>query len=79
MDDIIQKVEEKIIELLDKIDEGNKEALEELKKLKKAVHNLDEFMSFVQDGDTIESIENKMNVIEKKFDEFLMELNKVVG
>ena len=79
MDEIIEKLEEKIIDLLSRIDEEDEGALEELKRLKKAVDNLGEFTSFIDESDTIESIGKKMKLIEKKFDEFMLELNRVVG
>ena len=79
MEEAVQKLEERIIELLSEMDEGSEKALEELKSLKKAVNNLNEFMSFIDESDTLETIRGKMEILEKKFDEFLMDLNKVVG
>ncbi len=79
MDEIIQKFEEKILDLISRMDEGDENALEELKEMKKAVNNLGEFMSFIDDNDTLETINSKLDLLEKKFDEFLMELNHVVG
>ena len=79
MEEVVQKLEERIIDLLSRMDEGEEKALEELKSLKKAVNNLNEFMSFVDDDDTMDTVKRKMDLLEKKFDEFLMDLNKVVG
>ncbi len=79
MDELIQKLEEKVIDLVERMDAGEEKALEELKSLKKAIDNLDGFMSFLDENDTLESIGKKMDFLEKRFDEFLMELNKVVG
>ena len=79
MDETLQKLEERIIDLLSRMDEGDEKALEELKELKKAVRNINEFMSFIDESDTLQTIGMKMDLLEKKFDEFLMDLNKVVG
>ena len=79
MEEVVQKLEERIIDLLSRMDDGDEKALEELKTLKKAVNNLNEFMSFVDDDDTMDTVKKKMYLLEKKFDEFLMDLNKVVG
>ncbi len=79
MEEVVQKLEERIIDLLSRMDDGDEKALEELKSLKRAVNNLNEFMSFVDDDDTMDTVKKKMDLLEKKFDEFLMDLNKVVG
>ncbi len=79
MADIYDAIEEKIMDILARIDDGDERALEELKKMKKYFEEIADFMSVIEDGDTIESVKKKFDKLSEKFDEFLMDVVKVVG
>ncbi len=77
--EIYDEIEEKIMDLLARIDDGDEKALEELKKMKRYFEEIADFMSVIEDNDTIESVKNKFERLSKKFDQFLMSVVKVVG
>ena len=79
MSSIYDEIEERIMDLLTRIDDGDKNALEEIKKMKKYFEELTDFLSIIDDGDTIESVKEKFERMSEKFDEFLMSVVKVVG
>ena len=72
-------VEEYLIELLARVDDGDENALNELKKAKKYFQELTEMLSILKDDDTLEDVNRKFDKLSKKFDKFLMEIVKVVG
>lgn len=79
MEEAIEKIEDYLLDLVSRIDSGDESALSEVKAVKKAVADLNEILSFVDEKDSIDSLRKKMDEMEKKFDEFMMELVKVVG
>ena len=79
MSDIIEEMEEYFLDILARIDDGDKKALEELKIMKKSVAKLDEMLDLVDENDTLQTIETKFKALEDKFDELLMAMQKVVG
>lgn len=79
MSDIIEEMEEYFLDILARIDEGDEKALEELKVMKKSVAKLSEMLDLIDENDTLESIEEKFNALEDRFDELLMAMHKVVG
>ena len=79
MSDLYDDIEEKITDLLARTDEGDEKALEELKKMKKYIVEMADFLSVINDNDTIDDVKNKFDKLSEKFDEFLMTVMKVVG
>ncbi len=79
MEEAIEKIEDYLLDLVSRIDSGDESALKEIKAVKRAVADLNDILSFVDENDSIESLRKKMDEMEKKFDEFMMELAKVVG
>ncbi len=79
LNDLFDNLEEAIIDLLARVDEGDEEALEELKKVKIYLTDLAEVLSVIDDEDTIQDFQKKMDKLSKKFDEFLMDVIKVTG
>ena len=79
MSDIYDAIEEKIMDLLARIDDGDAAALNELKNMKKYIEEMADFLAVIDDRDTIDTIKNKFDKLSEKFDEFLMSVVKVVG
>ncbi len=79
LEDMFDGIEETIMDILARIDDGDEGALEELKKVKRYIAELNDMLSVVDEGDDIESIKSKFDELSKKFDEFLMAVVKVVG
>ncbi len=77
--DTFDQIEENIMDLLARIDDGDEAALEDLKKLKKYITELSDMLSVVDESDDLESIRKKFDELSKKFDDFLMAIVKVVG
>ncbi len=79
VEDLFDSVEEQILNLLARIDDGDERALEELKKVKRYFEELNDLLSIISEDDTIETISKKFDKLSEKFDEFLEEIMKVVG
>ncbi len=79
MHEILEHLEEYFLELIARIDEGDENALEELKSMKKYISEINAVLELIEDNETIESMEEKMKLLEKRFDMLMMELSKVVG
>jgi len=79
LEELADTVEEYLMDLLARVDDGDEEALEELKKAKIYFEDLVDAFSLLKDDDTIDSIKEKFDELSKKFDKFLMEIVKVVG
>jgi len=79
VEDISNQIEEGMLDILARIDDGDDSALGDLKKLKRYFAELNDMLSVVDENDDIESIKQKFDELSKKFDEFLMAVVKVVG
>ncbi len=79
VEDLFDSVEEQILDLLARIDDGDENALEELKKVKRYFEELNDLLSIISEADTIETVSKKFDKLSEKFDEFLEEIVKVVG
>ncbi len=79
VEDLFDSVEEQILDLLARIDDGDENALEELKKVKRYFEELNDLLSIISEEDTIETVSKKFDKLSEKFDEFLEEIVKVVG
>ncbi len=79
IEDLFDTIEEELMDILARIDDGDERALKELKKAKKYFKELADMLSAVDDDETIESMKKKFDALSKKFDEFLMTVVKVVG
>lgn len=79
MEEIAEIIEEKLMEIFEGIEKGSEEALEKLKKLKNYLEDLCEFLSFVDDEDTIESLKKKFEEMDKNFERVLLENVRAVG
>ncbi len=79
VEELFDSVEEFLIDILAKIDDGDERALEELKKVKIYIADLNDVLSIIKEEDTIEDFKKKLDVLSKKFDEFLMDIIKVTG
>ncbi len=79
VEDLFDSVEEQILDLLARIDDGDEKALEELKKVKRYFEELNDLLSIISEEDTIETVSKKFDKLSEKFDEFLEEIVKVVG
>ncbi len=78
-EDVFNQVEETLLDILARIDDGDEEAVKELIKIKKYIAELNDMLSMVDESDNLESIKAKFDDMSKKFDEFLMAVVKVVG
>ncbi len=78
-EDIFNQIEEGILDILARIDDGDETALVDLKKIKRYIAELNDMLGVVDENDDIESIKEKFDELSKKFDEFLMAVVKVVG
>ncbi len=79
MHEILEQLEEYFLELIARIDEGDENALEELKSMKKYISEIGAVLELIDEDETIDSMEEKMKLLEKRFDMLMMELSKVVG
>ena len=79
LQNLFDEIEETIIDLLARIDEGDKKALEELKKVKIYFEDITEILSTMDEDETIETVKRKFDTLSKKFDKFLIDIVRVVG
>ena len=79
MHETLENLEEYFLDLIARIDEGDESALRELKSMKKYIAEMNSLLELIDDNETIESIEGKMKLLEKRFEMLMMELSKVVG
>ena len=79
MHEVMEKAEEYFLDLIARIDEGDEKALEELKNLKKYMAEINALLDLIDEEDTVETIKGKFEILEKRFEALIMELNKVVG
>jgi hypothetical protein len=78
-DEMFDATEELLLDILARIDDGEEEALDDLKRLKRYVAELNDLMSVISEDDDMESIQRKFEELNEKFEEFLMAVVKVVG
>ncbi|NPA74665.1 MAG: hypothetical protein GXO25_01115 [Euryarchaeota archaeon] len=78
-EELFDSVEELLLDLLARIDDGDAEALEDLKKVKKYIGELNDMLNVVDENDDMESIKKKFDALNDKFEKFLMAVVKVVG
>ncbi len=78
-DEMFDATEELLLDILARIDDGEEEALDDLKRLKRYVAELNDLMSVISEDDDMESIKKKFEELSEKFEEFLMAVVKVVG
>ena len=78
-DELFDTVEEYLLDLLARIDDGDESALEDLKKVKVYLTDLADVLSVIDEKDTIEDFQKKLDALSKKFDEFLMDIVRVTG
>jgi|GEM_PF-1664680 len=79
LQNLFDEIEETIIDLLARIDEGDEKALEELKKVKIYFEDITEILSTMDEDETIETVKRKFDTLSKKFDKFLIDIVRVVG
>ncbi len=79
IEDMFDSIEETLLDILARIDDGDEEALNDLKKVKKYIGEMNDMLSVVDENDDMESIKKKFDELSNKFDEFLMAVVKVVG
>ncbi len=79
IEDLFDTIEETLLDILARIDDGDEKALEDLKKVKIYVKDLNDVLSIIDEKDTIDDFEKKMDILSKKFDEFLMDIVRVTG
>ena len=79
VEDLFDTIEESLLDILARIDDGDEKALEDLKKIKVYVRDLNDVLSIIEDKDTIEDFEKKLDMLSKKFDDFLMDIVRVTG
>lgn len=79
MHEILERLEEYFLDLIARIDEGDESALDELKAMKSYISEINSVLELIDEDESIESIEKKMELLEKRFDMLMMELSKVVG
>lgn len=79
MHEVIEKAEDYLLELIARIDDGDENALQELKNMKRYLAELNSVLDLIDEKDTMEDIREKLNLIEKRFEGLLMDLNLVVG
>ncbi len=79
MEDLFDSIEETLLDLLARVDDGDEEALEELKKFKRYIVDLADVLSIIEEKDTVDDFKKKLDILSKKFDEFLMDIVHVVG
>jgi len=79
VEELFDTIEEALLDILARIDDGDEKALEDLKKIKVYIKDLNDVLSIIDDKDTIKDFEKKLDVLSKKFDEFLMDIVRVTG
>ncbi len=79
MEDLFDSIEETLLDLLARVDDGDEKALDELKKFKRYIVDLADVLSIIEDKDTVDDFKKKLDVLSKKFDDFLMDIVHVVG
>ncbi len=79
VEDLFDTIEESLLDILARIDDGDESALEDLKKIKVYVNDLADVLSIIKEEDSIEDFKKKLDVLSKKFDEFLMDIIRVTG
>jgi len=79
VEDLFDSLEEFILDLLARIDDGDEKALEDLKRMKVYIGDLADVLSVIDDEDTIEDFKKKLDKLSEKFDEFLMDVVRVTG
>ncbi len=79
VEDLFDTIEESLLDILARIDDGDESALEDLKKIKVYVSDLADVLSIIKEEDSIENFKKKLDVLSKKFDEFLMDIIRVTG
>ena len=79
MNEVVDRMEELLLDTLARIDDGDNTALNDIKKLKLYVSELNDMLSVVSDDDNINTIKKKFDSLNQKFEEFLMAVVKVVG
>ncbi len=79
VEDLFDTIEESLLDILARIDDGDEKALEDLKKIKVYVRDLSDVLSIIDDKDTIKDFERKLDILSKKFDDFLMDIVRVTG
>ncbi len=79
MNEVVDRMEELLLDTLARIDDGDNTALDDIKKLKLYVSELNDMLSVVSDDDNINTIKKKFDSLNQKFEEFLMAVVKVVG
>jgi hypothetical protein len=79
LEELFDSIEENLLDLLARVDDGDEKALEELKKFKRYIVDLGDVLSIIKDDDTIDDFKKKLDSLSKKFDEFLMDIVHVVG
>ncbi len=79
VEELFDTIEEALLDILARIDDGDENALQDLKKIKVYIKDLNDVLSIIDDKDTIKDFEKKLDVLSKKFDEFLMDIVRVAG
>jgi len=79
VEELFDTIEEALLDILARIDDGDEKALEDLKKIKVYIKDLNGVLSIIDDKDTIKDFEKKLDALSKKFDEFLMDIVRVTG
>ncbi len=79
VEELFDTIEEVLLDILARIDDGDEKALQDLKKIKVYVRDLNDVLSIIEDKDTIKDFEKKLDMLSKKFDEFLMDIVRVTG
>lgn len=79
VEELFDTIEEALLDILARIDDGDENALEDLKKIKVYIKDLNDVLSIIEDKDTIKDFEKKLDILSKKFDEFLMDIVRVTG
>ena len=79
VEELFDTIEEALLDILARIDDGDENALQDLKKIKVYIKDLNDVLSIIDDKDTIKDFEKKLDILSKKFDEFLMDIVHVTG
>lgn len=79
VEELFDTIEEALLDILARIDDGDENALQDLKKIKVYIKDLNDVLSIIDDKDTIKDFEKKLDILSKKFDEFLMDIVRVAG
>ena len=79
VEELFDTIEEALLDILARIDDGDENALQDLKKIKVYIKDLNDVLSIIEDKDTIKDFEKKLDILSKKFDEFLMDIVRVTG